>query len=212
MRRLLVVLSVFGVAALLALSAWQVQRLEWKTRLIAEVAERLAAAPVAATAGGGPEYTRVTVTGRFLGPQVLVKAVTERGAGFWVMAPLQADGFTLWVNRGFVPDMAPPAPSGVQTLTGLVRETQPGGGFLRSNDPEHGRWFSRDVAGLSAAEGVTAAPWFLDAQTGGPLPVPGLTVVDFPNHHLQYALTWAALAAMLAGASWWNLGRRGKTD
>lgn len=205
MRRALILMSVLGVALFLALGVWQVQRLGWKVQLIAAVEARLAAAPIA-PAEGLPEYTRVTVTGRYDGPDLLVKAVTEQGPGFWVMTPFQTEGLSLWINRGFVPEgVTPPAPSETQ-VTGLVRATQPGGGFLRKNDPP--RWFSRDLAAMDAATGRRTADWFLDAQTGGPLPVPGLTVVAFPNHHLQYALTWFAMAALLAGAAWWNLGRR----
>ena len=39
------------------------------------------------------------------------------------------------------------------------------------------------------------------AHAGG-APVGGLTVIAFRNNHLVYALTWFALALMLAGAAW----------
>ncbi|NBZ87746.1 SURF1 family protein [Stagnihabitans tardus] len=214
MRRFLVVLSVLGVALFLALGVWQVQRLAWKTALIAEVDMRLASAAVPATEAGAPEYTRLTVKGRYLARQILVKAVTEEGQGDWVMTPLTTDqGWTLWVNRGFLPDgeTLPPPPAQAE-VTGLARDSQPGGGFLRANDPTADRWFSRDVAAMSAASGVQAVGWFLDAETGGPLPVPGLTVVEFRNSHLIYAVTWFALALLLAGGAWWNLGPRAETD
>ena len=214
MRRLLVALSFLGVAVFLALGVWQVQRLGWKTALIAQVTARLAEPAVAASPEGAAEYTPVTVSGRYDPRQILVKAVTEKGAGFWVMTPLTTDqGWSVFVNRGFIAEgVAPPAPPETAEVTGLVRQTQPGGGFLRANNPAAGRWFSRDTAAMGAALGITPVPWFLDAQTGGPVPLPGLTVVSFPNHHLQYALTWFAMALLLAGAAWWNLGRETKSD
>lgn len=59
---------------------------------------------------------------------------------------------------------------------------------------------------MSASLGIETVPWFLDATTGLPGgPTPGLTVVSFRNHHLQYALTWFAMALLLAGAAWYNL-------
>ncbi len=79
--------------------------------------------------------------------------------------------------------------------------SEPKGGFLRSNDPAADRWYSRDVAAISAARGLTdTAPYFIDADATanpGGLPVGGLTVIAFRNTHLVYALTWFALALML---------------
>lgn len=207
-----------GIAGFALLGVWQVQRLGWKRDLIARVEARVHAPPVAAPAPdrwthvAGEEYRRVRVTGRFLpGRDTLVQAVTERGGGFWVMTPLGTDaGFTVLVNRGFVPaDRRDPAdrrlPEGAVTVTGLLRLSEPGGGFLRANDPRGDRWFSRDVAAIAAARNLNGtAPYFIDADgtpNSGGFPVGGLTVIRFTNNHLAYALTWFALALMLAAAT-----------
>jgi surfeit locus 1 family protein len=56
---------------------------------------------------------------------------------------------------------------------------------------------------MAAAHGLSnVAPFFIDADATpnpGGLPIGGLTVISFPNNHLVYALTWFALAAMVAG-------------
>lgn len=196
-------------AALLGLGIWQVQRRAWKLDLIARVEARVHAAPAPPPAfdrdPADLEYTRVRLTGRFLpGPPTLVQAVTDYGGGFWAMQPLATRQGTILVNRGFVPPDTPaPAPAGEVSLTGLIRRSEPGGGFLRANDPASDRWYSRDVAAIAARRGVTGpvAPWFVDATaSGGEYPRGGLTVVRFRNNHLVYALTWFALAAMVAGA------------
>ena len=208
----------------LALGTWQVQRLFWKLDLIERVESRIHAAPVAAPARAEwpnvarekDEYRRVTVTGLFRHDRTaLVQAVTERGAGFWVMTPLVlADGSTLLVNRGFVPAdrsspearLASEIAAGPVAVTGLLRMSEPGGAFLRSNDPANDRWFSRDVSAIAAARGLEdVAPYFIDADATpnpGGLPIGGLTVVAFRNSHLVYALTWYALAAMSVFAAW----------
>ena len=89
-------------------------------------------------------------------------------------------------------------------MTGLLRITEPGGGFLRRNDPAAGRWYSRDVAAIAAARGLAdVAPYFVDADASSDVPGGprgGLTIVSFTNHHLIYALTWFVLAIMAAGA------------
>lgn len=212
----------------LALGAWQVQRLAWKNDLVARVAARAHAEPVAAPGAdtwpalqadpAAEEYRRVRLGGEFLhGTEQLVQAVTDRGAGFWVMAPLRtADGSLVWVNRGFVPSASrwqttreAVRCTGPATVTGLLRRAEPGGGFLRRNDPAAGRWFSRDVPALSAAAGLppaAVAPFFVDAGADTPCatpdgPVGGLTVLRFSNNHLVYALTWFALAAMTVAAT-----------
>lgn len=219
--------AAFFFALFVALGSWQVQRLGWKHTLIARVDARVHAAPVAAPAlprwpaisREGDEYLRVALDGRFLhDKEALVQASTERGAGFWVLTPLQrADGTFVLVNRGFVPpdrrDPArrSPAPAGDVHVQGLLRITEPGGGFLRHNDPAADRWYSRDVAAIAADRGLPAdrvAPYFVDAQAapGDPAdasPVPGLTVIRFTDNHLVYAITWYGLALMAAAAGWY---------
>ena len=139
--------------------------------------------------------------------------MTEEGGGFWVLTPLRRpDASLVLVNRGFVPsDRKDPTTrqdgriAGTTTVTGLLRLTEPGGAFLRSNDPKDGRWYSRDVAAIGAAQGLfDLAPYFIDADAApknpGGLPIGGLTVIAFPNNHLVYAITWYAMALLLAGA------------
>lgn len=222
----LTLIALFFFTGFCALGAWQVQRLSWKRDLIARVDARIHAPPVPAprAAVRADEYRRVSISGHFLHDKaVLVQAVTVRGAGFWVLTPLATDqGFTLIVNRGFVPpdhrsDYARPLGSG--RVAGLLRISEPGGGFLRANDPAAGRWYSRDVAAIGAARGIAGplANYFVDAEASpspDALPVGGLTVVRFSNNHLSYAITWFTLAAMVAGAYTYVMrqewkGRRG---
>ncbi|MGC6399478.1 SURF1 family protein [Sphingomonas sp. FW199] len=220
---LLILLAIAGVA----LGVWQIQRMQWKAALIASVNARIAATPVAAP---GPDtwrnlsqsadaYRRVTATGRYRHErETLVQAVTDRGAGYWVLTPLETGRFTLIVNRGFVPsDRRDPTtrqrgnPDERVTITGLLRLTEPGGGFLRSNDPAANRWFSRDVAAIARARGLAnVAPYFIDADARpniGGYPVGGLTVVRFSDNHLVYALTWFALALGCTWGAWLVLRR-----
>lgn len=211
-------------AGFVALGVWQVHRLAWKEALIARVDARVTAPAVPAPGPGAwagidaanSEYRHVTATGTFeQGRNTLVQAATDLGSGFWVLTPFDdARGFTVLVNRGFVSSrdagIAPPPP-GSRTVSGLLRITEPGGGFLQSNQPAADRWFSRDVAAIARARGLAnAAPYFIDEtkgeESGGP--AGGLTVIRFPNNHLSYALTWFALAAMAAFGAFWLLRTR----
>lgn len=236
-----------------ALGTWQVERRAWKLALIERVEGRVHAPPSPipseatwpTVSAADFEYLPVNVQGSWIPSKtVLTTAVTELGAGFWVISALQqADGTTVLVNRGFVPQDqrsrwlpdAPPtaeatpgtaaAESPVQ-ITGLLRMTEPGGGFLRTNDAAGGRWFSRDVAAISTALGLPrAAPFFIDAglpaattaapgssgdvdartasTSAGPWPRTGMTVIRFHNSHLVYTLTWYGLALMVVVAGWY---------
>ena len=224
----LLLAGVFAFAGFVALGLWQVNRLAWKTELIERVEARLKAAPMAAPGPGewealdapGAEYRRVRLHGTYAHElETLVQATTALGSGYWVLTPLRTeDGYWVLVNRGFVPPDKRERPAraergtdGVQTVTGLLRLSEPGGRLLQDNDPPAGRWYSRDVAAIAAARGLTdgerqapVAPYFVDAAAHDDAPIdwprPGLTVLHFSNNHLMYALTWFALAVMVAAA------------
>lgn len=231
-------LAIVGIALFLGfvtLGTWQVQRRAWKLDLIERVEQRVHSAPVAVPEPGqwpqidaaSYEYLPVKVQGVWLDQHsVLAKALTEAGAGFWLMTPLQlSDGSQILINRGFTPEklrsqwlkqIAEASPSAeTVTVIGLMRMSEPGGGFLRKNDPASDQWYSRDVAAIAKAQGLSkAAPYFIDLgvpasnpayvkpETGNEMLRAGMTVIQFPNSHLVYALTWYGLAAMVLGAAW----------
>ncbi|MGH8494103.1 MAG: SURF1 family protein [Moraxellaceae bacterium] len=223
-----------------ALGTWQLYRLQWKLDLIAAVNARIHALPVTAPLApqwpqiskARDEYRHVLLEGRYLaGHDSRVKAVTELGPGYWLLTPFQTqDGAIVLVNRGYIPEhWVPESGADDKTpadtrVTGLLRLSEPGGGFLRDNDAAAQRWYSRDVQAIAAAQSLAnVAPYFVDADAapGSPAiithegvnlapgdttwPRGGLTVVSFPNNHLGYALTWFVLALMCAGAAFYLL-------
>ncbi len=235
MRRgywLLLSALLFACAGFASLGVWQLHRLAWKRDLIKTIDARIHAAAVAAPGpalwpsitASGDAYRRVRVEGFYrhdLATHVL--AVTVRGGGFWVITPFVADqGFTVLVNRGFVPEVGLEKPDQSQNashmqVNGLLRMTEPKGGFLRKNDPGAERWYSRDVMAIAEVRHLgQVAPYFIDADDTagaprdaprdaplrGPVggPVGGLTVIDLPNNHFAYALTWFAMAVLAIGA------------
>lgn len=206
-RTILVALALAAMLAFAALGVWQVERRAWKLDLIARVESRVHAAAVPISDAHGEAYRRVTVTGSFLpGRDTLVQALTEHGAGFWLLTPMQTAQGVVLINRGFVPGKdTPRGAMGPATVTGLLRSSEPGGGFLRANDPAGDRWYSRDVAAIASARKLgPVAPYFVDAAASphkGVYPIGGLTVVHFNNNHLVYALTWFALAGLSAAAA-----------
>ena len=221
---ILALIAAFLFAVLCTLGKWQVQRLAWKENLIEQVESRVHAPAVAAPPraewasldNANAEYRHVQAEGVLRHDlQTLVQAATELGSGYWVMTPLaQADGSLIMVNRGFVlpgwrkraPDTGSSEPVKVE---GLLRMGEGPGGFLRENDAQADRWYSRDLPAIATRRGIDparVAPYFIDAGASASrdpetAPVGGLTVLSFANHHLGYAITWFALALMvLVGA------------
>ncbi|MFT3929650.1 MAG: SURF1 family protein [Spongiibacteraceae bacterium] len=174
------------------------------------------------------EYRRVRLHGHYLsGRDTRVQAVTELGSGFWILSPLQlTSGDIVLINRGFVPvnwagdELSTDQQANTETeVIGLLRLSEPDGAFLRTNVPSNGdatneRWYSRDVKAIAAARGLNnVVPYFIDLEASAvdleatskdesTWPRAGLTVVNFRNSHLSYALTWFALALLVAWAGW----------
>lgn len=216
----LVLLGIIA-ASCTALGVWQVDRLAWKTALMAAVDVRSTGearpAPLVPVNEDDTVYLRVHLQGEYRHAQsIRVKALTDLGAGHWIMTPLVTEETAVWINRGFAPGGMDSTelnrPSGVRRVVGLLRMTEPEGTLLERNDPDNDRWFSRDVMQMSAANGMTAVVnFFVDAEhEGAPNAWPrgGLTRVAFRNTHLSYAITWFVMAALALGASGWLITDR----
>jgi surfeit locus 1 family protein len=226
-----------GIAVLVGLGVWQLERLQWKEGLIATLTARLAAPPVAlpppprwpAMTQAEDEFRRVNFSADFAaGQEALVYATGSalrtdvKGPGYWIFAPARlAGGGTVIVNRGFVPaDRKAPqsrpqsVADGVVDVTGLMRWPEPRGLFTPGDDARGNVWYARDPAAMAAAKGWGAvAPFYVDMeapQPPGGLPrVAPIKTITLRNNHLQYALTWFALAAGLAAVYLvWLRGRR----
>ena len=215
--RIAFIVLMLGLTALFAwLGTWQMERLGEKEALIAAVETGLHSDPVPLDAtSANLAYRPVTATGSYLPTgQVLVFTNLAEpkgqfgGPGYWVMAPFALEsGGTLFVNRGFIPQdrraelatLAPPA--GEQTLSGLMRDTEPSGGFTPEPDKANAIDWVRDPQRLAALTPGLPEPilsGFLDlpASAAGELPQGGETVIEFPNNHLGYAITWFGFAIL----------------
>lgn len=230
---LMLVLGTIAFALLIALGSWQVQRLYWKEELIAQIAERTRSQPLPLSemevkfrATSDVDYWPVTLSGTFVheGERHFF-ATWEGQSGFYVYTPLKLeDGRFVLVNRGFVPydfKNAAKRPVGQVTgpvnIVGLARNPLDGkpGSLVPDNDPVKNifYWKDRDVMAATAGlpSGAVVLPFFVDADdtaNPGGLPVGGVTMVDMPNNHLQYAVTWYGLAAALLGVMGFWLMRR----
>lgn len=170
-------------------------------------------------------FRRVIVKGTFEHlDEMHVWSPQQTGPAWSVVTPLRLQpdangrlpsGATrILVVRGVVPAASKSAPrreagqiGGVQTVVGRVRIDRPN---AWANEPniKTNEWFTRDLTVMTTHLRRTAkatgkiVPVFVEAeqQMGGTsAPIPDLKALTLSNRHLEYAMTWWALAATLAG-------------
>lgn len=205
-----------GIAILVSLGVWQMQRLAWKEAVLAEIEARIAAAPVDLPQSPDPEadrYLPVTLQGR-IGGDVVRVLVSQRGvgAGYRLISVMETEaGRRVLLDRGVLPvaDTLPEPPPGLIAVTGNLHWPVERDGFTPENDLAENIWFARDVAAL--AEHLGAEPVLVIARDMTP-PEPAITPLPvtaegIPNDHLNYAVTWFLLALVWLGMTLFLLWR-----
>ena len=222
--------TLVAVVVCAGLGAWQLDRLHWKRGLIAAREAALVAAPVepprTPAEAAAMEFRRVTTQGEFQneGEILLITPGPTGGSVYEVLTPLRAaDGRIIFVDRGFVPaDLHDPVKraagqsAGTVRVTGLVGLPPPRkpSWFRPDNQPERNLWFWLDLPAMAAANRLSnVAPFYIIADTTpnpGGWPKPRDFTEPLPNNHLQYAITWFALA--VAALSVYVLSQRRGPD
>ncbi|WP_371171558.1 SURF1 family protein [Aliiroseovarius sp. 2305UL8-7] len=197
-----IALSLAVLALFIGLGIWQVQRLQWKEGVLAEISARIEAQPVALPATPGPiddKYLPVEVTGemRDLTLRVLV-STKQSGAGYRLISPLATDGGDVMIDRGFirVDQKQPPVQTGPVTVVGNLHWPDDRSGATPDNDVDNNTWFARDIPQMAEILGtrpVLVIARQIDPPQAGVAPLP-VTTEGIPNRHLEYAGTWFLLA------------------
>lgn len=207
--------GVLGTAVLASFGVWQVQRLDWKEGLIAEIEARIAADPVPLPEAPDPQedaYLAVTLTGSVEGYPVRVFGTWRGGgAGERIVAPVLTEGRRVMVDFGFVGAGAVVTlPDGPLEITGNL--DWPDETNSSTPAPDGDQWFARDVGLLS--EVLLADPILVVAREVSPAvqptPLP-VGTAGIPNNHLGYAIQWFGLALVWAGMTafyLWRMTRR----
>ena len=148
------------------------------------------------------------------------------GPGTWAFIPARLPtGQIVAVDAGFIPNtmqdrsrqdraVAQLITNKPVMLTGYIRFPVAAG--LLTPDVEHAKrlWFARDHLEMARALGWgEVAPFYIDLEQPVPesgIPKPGPLKVYLPDNHLQYAITWFALAGavVIAFGVWLRAQRR----
>ena len=227
-----------ALVVLFGLGTWQLERKAWKETLIATLDRRLNDAPAAlpppsewtAMRPENSEFSRVRLRVEFpkAGDALVYtsgSAIRDdvKGAGYFVFSPARLpNGQQVVINRGFVPDRAYPAVAGAVDIVGALRWPEVGSAFVSDHDAAGDVWMVRDPAAMAQRKDWGAvAPFYVEQEAPVPpggLPHPAPLKVHLRNDHLQYAVTWYGLAAVLVVMfAIWAVRRRheeagGKSD
>lgn len=194
-----------GLAILISLGVWQVQRLAWKEAILSNIETRIQADPVALPLRPDPEddkYLPVAVRGQIEEAELHVLVSIKRvGPGFRVIAPMTlTDGRRVLLDRGFVPTARKEAERSTEQvdLVGNLHWPQETDGYTPAADLGANIWFARDVEAMSAHLGTEPILIVARTPTGaGATPMP-VDTAGIPNDHLQYAITWFSLGLIWA--------------
>lgn len=156
-----------------ALGTWQVQRLDWKSKLIAKFEDRLVRDPlplppqIDPTAIQDFDYRRVYATGHFRHDQEMLigPRIHDGKDGYFVVTPLErtGNGTTILINRGWIPkklknqnERPDGLPQGEVTVEGLLREPWKKNMFTPDNSPLTKEFYFPDVAQMAKLTGSQA--------------------------------------------------------
>jgi surfeit locus 1 family protein len=213
----IIILALIPLTAF-ALGSWQVQRLGWKTDLIAKFEDRLTRPPlplppyIDPTAIGEFDYRRVIAVGRFrhdeemlVGPRLM-----EGEDGYNVITPLErANGSTILVSRGWIAkkfreqkareQSGEALPKGEVTVEGLLREPFKKNMFTPDNNLVKREFYFPDIPQMASL--VDAQPVWVEETMESELmetlrrqdkgiPVGRTPEVSLKNNHAQYIFTW----------------------
>ena len=209
MRKLLfpILLCVAGLAVLLSLGFWQLERLDWKEGVLAGIEARMSGEAIAVPAEPNEEtdeYRSVMLTGDLSGSELhVLTSGTSAGTGYLAIRAITlTDGRRILLDQGLLPldqKNAPPTDTTVEVLGNLLWPDD-----INSSTPEPDLsaniWFGRDLEAM--AEALNTEPLLVVVRSSDPAdprltPVP-VNTSTIKNDHLEYAVTWFGLAVVWA--------------
>ncbi|KAL4997619.1 SURF1 family-domain-containing protein [Aspergillus recurvatus] len=230
----LIILALIPIISF-ALGTWQVQRLDWKTKLIAKVEDQLVKDPLPLPPRIDPsvvsefDYRRVYATGRLRHDQEMLigPRMREGQDGFIVVTPLERGQgeSTVLINRGWISKKMmnqkdrdrEALPTGEVTVEGMIREPWKKNMFTPENQPEKGKFYFPDVEQMAELTGSQPV-WIeqtmvqdllesMDRESKG-IPIGRAAEVNLRNNHSQYIFTWYGLSLATSIMLWMIVRKR----
>jgi len=212
--------GLLGAGILVRLGLWQLERLQWKTEMLAQIDAKIAASPVAVRDSPNKtehQFLPVKAGGVITTDEIHVLASVQKiGAGYRIIAAFETNGGRrLLLDRGFVAIAAKdsPRPAVSAEITGNLHWPDEMNSATPPPDQSRNIWFARDIAAMAAH--LNTEPVLLVQRHSSevalvttPFPV---TSSGIPNRHLEYVITWFGLALVWLGMTAyliWRIRRR----
>lgn len=222
MRRFIapLIIGISGTVVLASLGFWQLQRLEWKEGVLAEMDALLTGTPQSLAQAVSPEivrFTAVRVSGTTTGDEIHVLHATGQGAGYRLISAFETeDAGRILLDEGLIRSDAKEDPRAGRTLrvTGNLHVPDDSDSSTPAPDTDRNIWYGRDVTLMADALGtepVYVVVREVEAGDAAATPLP-LDTSGVANNHFGYAVQWFGLALVWAGMTLLLLWRTAKRD
>jgi surfeit locus 1 family protein len=218
------IFGISGIAILLWLGFWQMNRLTWKQDIIASIEDRRFGDPVTLLGNyktarpATHNYLRVAFEGSVTANEAHVYAPQKAGLGYRVVSEFNWNDKSIFVDLGWVPETQKnaPRPTGPMKVTGYISfPDDHDDSFTPEPDIANNIWFSRLVSPMAQHFNVT--PFLVVAesaqiqQNGTWVDYTAVTAapisLNIKNDHKEYAITWFSLALVWFGMTGYLLWR-----
>ena len=199
---------ILGSIVLLLLGQWQLDRLNWKRSVLAEIENKVSGSPQPLPSDVKEslhKYMPIKLSGKIKRGFIKVMASQKFvGAGYRIIVPFELEtGSIILVDLGFIRhEFAPNINLGDNlSIIGNLHWPKEVDFFTPKPDRESNIWFARDVDELSKE--LLTEPILLVSRSFSPsithLAILPINTVNIPNNHKQYAITGFSLAFIWLG-------------
>ena len=218
------IFGISGIAILLWLGFWQMNRLTWKQDIITSIEDRRYGDPAPLLGNyktatpASHNYLRVAFEGSVTANEAHVYAPQKAGLGYRVVSEFIWNDKSLFVDLGWVPEAQKHTsrPTGPMKVTGYISfPDDHDDSFTPEPDIKNNIWFSRLVSPMAQHFKVT--PFLVVAesaqiqQNGEWVGYTAVTAspisLNIKNDHKEYAITWFSLALVWFGMTGYLLWR-----
>ncbi len=206
-------LTILAFVILLSLGFWQIARLQEKELFLSSMKNNLNNPPIdIKTLSADKLYAKVKMKGHFLVGKNLHlygrKSMSTEKDGYYLVSPFQTDDNKIvlvalgWFAARYKKNIDDIVDDSTE-ITGVILPGEKTKLFVLDNDVKNNVWFTLDLTQASNIHGLTLEDFYLIMEGNNnqsdilkSLSIKNL--LNVRNDHLEYAITWFALAISLA--------------
>jgi len=191
------------LSVLISLGVWQILRLNYKNHIINEVKHNRSMPPIMIDFKDDHIYKNVRIRGRFINEKtIFYYRLKNNIPGYEILTPFVfRDNSCVLVSRGWTKEIIQiPLSNEYITVEGFVVGIYRKNLFNPKNDFERNMWFSLDIPDINRYTSVNCLPYVILLSSPEGVIIGeeiGFDISNLPNKHLEYSLTWFAMAAIL---------------